>query len=83
MTTNAIQWGVFAVLTVLMALATWWQVRRMGGRSTDSTSEYFLAGRNLSWPFARRSGTSTPVRAPGSIRARPGSSPTASVPGTS
>ena len=59
MTTNAIQWGVFAVLTVLMALATWWQVRRMGGRSTDSTSEYFLAGRNLSWPFVAGSITLT------------------------
>ena len=42
-----------------MALATWWQVRRMGGRSTDSNSEYFLAGRNLSWPFVAGSITLT------------------------
>ncbi|MCA6229570.1 MAG: SLC5 family protein, partial [Phenylobacterium sp.] len=59
MTSNAIQWGVFIVLTGLMALATWWQVRRMGGRSTDSHSEFFLAGRNLSWPFVAGSITLT------------------------
>jgi solute:Na+ symporter, SSS family len=59
MTTNTIQWAVFAGLTLLMALATWWQVRRMGGRSSDSNSEFFLAGRNLSWPFVAGSITLT------------------------
>ena len=59
MSAGAIQWGVFLGLTLLMALATWWQVRRMGGRSTDSNSEYFLAGRNLTWPFIAGSITLT------------------------
>ena len=59
MTANTTQWAVFAGLTALMALATWWQVRRMGGRSTDSNSEYFLAGRNLAWPFVAGSITLT------------------------
>lgn len=59
MTQSATQWAVFLGLTALMALATWWQVRRMGGRSTDSNSEYFLAGRNLAWPFIAGSITLT------------------------
>ncbi|MDE2356234.1 MAG: SLC5 family protein, partial [Alphaproteobacteria bacterium] len=42
-----------------MAAATLWQVRRMGGRSADSNSEYFLAGRNLTWPFIAGSITLT------------------------
>jgi solute:Na+ symporter, SSS family len=56
---SATQWAVFAGLTLLMALATWWQVARMGGRSTDSNAEYFLAGRNLTWPFVAGSITLT------------------------
>lgn len=59
MTSNTVQWGVFAALTLLMAAATWWQVRRMGGRSTDGNSEFFLAGRNLTWPFVAGSITLT------------------------
>lgn len=59
MTSNTTQWVVFLGLTALMALATWWQVARMGGRSTDSNSEYFLAGRNLAWPFIAGSITLT------------------------
>ena len=59
MTSNTTQWAVFLGLTALMALATWWQVARMGGRSTDSNSEYFLAGRNLAWPFIAGSITLT------------------------
>jgi hypothetical protein len=59
MTSDTIQWGVFAGLTLVMALATWWQVNRMGGRSSDSNSEYFLAGRNLTWPFVAGSITLT------------------------
>lgn len=59
MSDSVVQWGVFLGLTVLMAAATWWQVRRMGGRSTDSNSEYFLAGRNLTWPFIAGSITLT------------------------
>jgi SSS family solute:Na+ symporter len=50
---------IFALLTLGMAMATVWQVRRMGGRSTDSNREYFLAGGNLSWPFIAGSITLT------------------------
>ena len=54
-----VQFGVFLVLTLAMGLATWWQVRRMGGRSTDSNREFFLAGGNLTWPFIAGSITLT------------------------
>ena len=54
-----IQWGVFIALTLAMAAATAWQVARMGGRSTDSNREFFLAGGNLSWPFIAGSITLT------------------------
>ena len=53
------QWAVFIGLTLAMALATAWQVRRMGGRSTDSNREFFLAGGNLTWPFVAGSITLT------------------------
>ncbi len=56
---HAAQWVVFLGLTGLMALATLWQVRRMGGHSADSNAEYFLAGRNLAWPFIAGSITLT------------------------
>ncbi len=62
---NILQIGVFALLTIVMALATWWQVRRMGrqdggaGRSTDSNREFFLAGGSLKWPFIAGSITLT------------------------
>jgi SSS family solute:Na+ symporter len=59
MTHSWVQWGVFLGLTGLMALGTWWVTARMGGRSTDSNSEYFLAGRNLTWPFIAGSITLT------------------------
>lgn len=59
MTQSYLQWAVFLGLTALMAAATWWQVRRMGGRSTDGNKEYFLAGRNLAWPFVAGSITLT------------------------
>jgi solute:Na+ symporter, SSS family len=54
-----IQGGVFIGLTALMALATWWQLRRMGGRSADTNREYFLAGGTLTWPFVAGSITLT------------------------
>lgn len=59
MDSNAWQWSVFAGLTVLMALATWWQSRRMGARSENSNREYFLAGGTLTWPFVAGSITLT------------------------
>lgn len=59
MSDSVIQIGVFVLLTGLVALATWWQVERMGGRSSDSHREYFLAGGNLTWPFIAGSITLT------------------------
>ncbi len=59
MQTDLIQWAVFIGLTALMAILTAWQVSRMGGRSTDSNREYFLAGGNLTWPFIAGSITLT------------------------
>ncbi len=59
MNIDIIQWSVFIGLTLAMALATAWQVKRMGGRSTDSNREFFLAGGNLSWPFIAGSITLT------------------------
>ncbi|WP_310498201.1 sodium:solute symporter family transporter [Sandarakinorhabdus sp.] len=63
---NITQAAVFAVLTIAMALATWWTVRRMGsgtseggGRSTNSNREFFLAGGSLKWPFIAGSITLT------------------------
>jgi SSS family solute:Na+ symporter len=63
---NTTQLGVFALLTIIMALATWWQTRRMaraagetGGRSTNSNREFFLAGGGLTWPFIAGSITLT------------------------
>jgi SSS family solute:Na+ symporter len=56
---NALQWAVFLGLTALMAVATWIQVARMGGRSSDSNREYFLAGGSLTWPFIAGSITLT------------------------
>jgi len=57
--TNLIQWAVFIGLTALMAVLTGWQVARMGGRSSDSNREFFLAGGNLTWPFIAGSITLT------------------------
>ena len=63
---NTVQISVFWTLTIAMALATWWQVRRMaraagevGGRSTNSNREFFLAGGGLKWPFIAGSITLT------------------------
>ena len=45
---NAIQLGVFLFLTALVALATWWRVRREKRDTTDSSHDFFLAGGTLS-----------------------------------
>lgn len=63
-TLDTTQTAVFIALTVAMALATIWQVRRMGrkqgARSTASGNrEYFLAGGSLTWPFIAGSITLT------------------------
>ena len=59
MQNDLIQWAVFGGLTALMAILTGWQVARMGGRSSNSNREYFLAGGNLTWPFIAGSITLT------------------------
>lgn len=61
---NATQTAVFIALTLAMALATIWQVRRMAakqGRRSEANSnrEYFLAGGGLTWPFIAGSITLT------------------------
>ncbi len=63
---ESIQISVFAALTIAMAAATWWQVRRMaraagedGTRSANSNREFFLAGGGLKWPFIAGSITLT------------------------
>lgn len=50
METNTVQLAVFLGLTALVALATWWKVRR-AAHSSNSTEDFFLAGKHLSWPF--------------------------------
>ncbi|GAB3737451.1 solute:sodium symporter family transporter [Luteimonas pelagia] len=47
---GTIQFLVFAALTALVALATWWRCRR-AVHSTDRSRDYFLAGGTLAWPF--------------------------------
>ncbi|GAB3346578.1 SLC5 family protein [Lysobacter tyrosinilyticus] len=51
MNSNAIQLGVFLFLSALVALATWWRVRREKRDTHDASHDFFLAGGTLSWPF--------------------------------
>lgn len=58
------QTAVFIALTIAMALATIWQVRRMGRKqgarsAAADNREYFLAGGGLTWPFIAGSITLT------------------------
>ncbi len=50
MNANAIQITVFAALTALVAVVTWWKCRH-AVHSSDSARDYFLAGGGLTWPF--------------------------------
>jgi solute:Na+ symporter, SSS family len=47
---DPIQLAVFLCLTALVALATWWKCRR-APHSNNASSDFFLAGGTLSWPF--------------------------------
>lgn len=47
---DPIQLAVFLGLTALVALATWWKCRRTP-HSANASSDYFLAGGTLAWPF--------------------------------
>ena len=58
MTSNIVQIGVFAALTIAMAVATWRVVRRMGPRGSTNR-DVFLAGGSLKWPFVAGSITLT------------------------
>jgi SSS family solute:Na+ symporter len=51
MSSTAIQLGVFLGITALVAIATWWRVRREQHDTRDSSHDFFLAGGTLSWPF--------------------------------
>lgn len=51
MSSTAIQLGVFLGITALVAIATWWRVRREKRDVSDSSHDFFLAGGTLSWPF--------------------------------
>lgn len=59
---NSNSWGqitIFAGLTMLVGLLTWWQVRRVKTANDGSGKEVFLAGGGLSWPFVAGSITLT------------------------
>lgn len=47
---DPIQLAVFLGLTALVALATWWKCRR-APHSANASSDFFLAGGTLTWPF--------------------------------
>ncbi len=50
MSDNALQLGVFALLTLGTALLTWWKSRK-SVHSADRAQDFFLAGGHLTWPF--------------------------------
>jgi solute:Na+ symporter, SSS family len=50
MSAGMLQFGVFAALTTLVAVLTWWRCRR-AVHSASRSRDYFLAGGNLAWPF--------------------------------
>ena len=50
MSDNALQLGVFALLTLGTALLTWWKSRK-AVHSSDRAQDFFLAGGHLTWPF--------------------------------
>jgi len=53
------QIAIFAVLLLLVALATWWKVRQAGVRHDGSGKDVYLAGGGLSWMFVAGSITLT------------------------
>ncbi|MBN8482545.1 MAG: sodium/solute symporter [Xanthomonadales bacterium] len=50
MQVDAVQFGVFLALNLLVAVLTWWRCGR-AEHSADASRDYFLAGGALSWPF--------------------------------
>ena len=50
MSAGMLQFAVFASLTALVAVLTWWRCRR-AVHNGDRSRDYFLAGGNLAWPF--------------------------------
>ncbi|TPG22601.1 SLC5 family protein [Sphingomonas koreensis] len=54
-----IQIWICVFLTLAIAAATFWQVKRIGGRSGNSAREFFLANKGLSWFFVAGSITIT------------------------
>lgn len=56
---DPVQIGIFAALTLAIGVLTWWRVAAMKKTATDDESEYFLAGRSLSWVLVAGSITLT------------------------
>jgi SSS family solute:Na+ symporter len=53
------QIAIFVGLTLLVAVATWWKIRRSRPGHDGSGKDVFLAGGGLSWPFVAGSITLT------------------------
>lgn len=47
---NGLQLAIFLLLTVAVALFTWWKCHRLG-HVEDGARDFFLAGGQLTWPF--------------------------------
>lgn len=48
---QSVQIAICVLLTLTIGVATWWQVRKAGGRDTNSNKSFFLANKGLSWLF--------------------------------
>ncbi len=48
---QSLQIAICVFLTLTIGVATWWQVRKAGGRDTNSNKSFFLANKGLSWLF--------------------------------
>jgi solute:Na+ symporter, SSS family len=57
--TSAAQIGIFFLLTLLIAGATYWKVKSGGNIDAGSRKDVFLAGGSLTWPFVAGSITLT------------------------
>ena len=59
MSEQALQVGIFVVITALIGLLTWWKCRGASGADSTDGREQFLAGGGLSWVFVAGSITLT------------------------
>jgi len=68
-TLDTTQTAVFIALTIAIALAIIWQVRRMGRKqgarsAAADNREYFLADDGLTWPFIAAAPSRSPTCPP-------------------